>query len=313
MPVNPWLTKGSKHLFDSSTAKLSPNANVSLHPNTSSAPSFLGKRNVKDVFIHASSAGKQLDDEQHIIAFNNRLCTLCSNLDNICIEDGELVDPRVFTGFQTVGFDNEGNNCYQNSVFQVLLMRADSIVSSPLPSLRTLSEETQRVFRASGQSLCSFPDSLFADTLRDAKRCIWVGWFFTGVRSPPRTERSYCNQELHVCRGTVRLPRVLPLLDLRIRRRVSERVPEANIVNRLRMGGDWKWRKTFGTHRGENGRLHNQQHFRDDTPKAGFCWFTEWRVAKHLLSETENGGTVLCDSFLADCGSWRSCFFFRSS
>ena len=119
MPVNPWLTKGTKHLFDSSTSKPPPNANVSLHPNIAASPSSLCKRNVKDVFIHASSTGKQQDDGQRITSFNNRLCTLCSNFDTICIENGELVDPRVFTGFRTVGFDNEGNNCYQNSIFQV--------------------------------------------------------------------------------------------------------------------------------------------------------------------------------------------------
>lgn len=84
-----------------------------------------------------------MDDEQRITAFNNRLCTLCSTGDAICVEDGELVDPHVFTGLRTVGFDNEGNNCYQNSVFQVPLHSGHSVVSSPFPSLRPFSEEAQ--------------------------------------------------------------------------------------------------------------------------------------------------------------------------
>ena len=40
-------------------------------------------------------------------------------MDMICKEGDEMTDFGVFEGYETVGFVNEGNSCYQNSVIQV--------------------------------------------------------------------------------------------------------------------------------------------------------------------------------------------------
>ena len=43
-------------------------------------------------------------------------------MDMICREGDGMTDFGVFEGYETVGFVNEGNNCYQNSVIQVTVL-----------------------------------------------------------------------------------------------------------------------------------------------------------------------------------------------
>ena len=42
-------------------------------------------------------------------------------MNTICMQNEEITDYSVFEGYETVGFMNEGNHCYQNSVLQVIV------------------------------------------------------------------------------------------------------------------------------------------------------------------------------------------------
>ena len=50
----------------------------------------------------------------------NYIDSLRENIGIVCNDKEDNTDFSVFNGYKFIGFLNEGNNCYQNSVLQVL-------------------------------------------------------------------------------------------------------------------------------------------------------------------------------------------------
>ena len=116
-PTNPWLTKGSKHLFDSSTQRLPCNANV----NPVTMNESISQNGRRDYFIHPDAKRDKTMTDELLSILNTVTSSISMNADMIRKENGELVDHSIMKGFNTIGIGNEGNYCYQNSIFQVLL------------------------------------------------------------------------------------------------------------------------------------------------------------------------------------------------
>ena len=114
-PTNPWLTKGSKHLFNSSTQRPASNANV--NPMAMSESSRQSGR--RDYFIHPDVKRDQIMTEELLSTLHTVIGSISMDLDVVTKQNDELVSLSIMKGFDTIGIGNEGNNCYQNSVFQV--------------------------------------------------------------------------------------------------------------------------------------------------------------------------------------------------
>lgn len=116
-PVNPWLSKGTSRLFQGAP-KPSPNASVPK-PELNKQPIVYDKKpTLVDYFIHPPSNEEKCLNES-LSQVRSYIEHIEDDIDLICREGDGITDFRVFDGFETVGFVNEGNNCYQNCVFQV--------------------------------------------------------------------------------------------------------------------------------------------------------------------------------------------------
>ena len=122
-PTNPWLTKGSKHLFNSSTQRLPSNVNV----NPMAVNEISRQSGRRDYFIHPDGKRDQLLTEDVLTTLHTVVSSINMDSDVVTKRDGELVDFSIMKGFDTIGIGNEGNNCYQNSIFQVF--ESDVVVS----------------------------------------------------------------------------------------------------------------------------------------------------------------------------------------
>lgn len=114
-PSNPWLSKGTKHLFNSSTQRLPSNA--ASNPIKLNESSHLSNR--RDYYILPDPVTDISQNEMNLSLLHELVCSLEMDQDKILRREGKLVDQTVMEGFSTVGIVNDGNHCYQNSIFQV--------------------------------------------------------------------------------------------------------------------------------------------------------------------------------------------------
>lgn len=116
-PINPWLSRGTSRLFQGD-AKRSPSTSVPK-PELNKQPIVYDKKpTLVDYFIHPSPTEEKCLNES-LSQVRSYIEHIENDIDLICREEEGVTDFRVFDGFETVGFVNEGNNCYQNCVFQV--------------------------------------------------------------------------------------------------------------------------------------------------------------------------------------------------
>ena len=119
---NPWISKGTKHLFgDSCSSPVNSNPNVLSVQDTGVQ---------KDLFIHSTAKVGETVSESDLYLSRVFLESFQSQIQQMTDEDGKMIDSSVLDGFATIGFVNEGNYCYQNSILQVFIFLALNVVSS---------------------------------------------------------------------------------------------------------------------------------------------------------------------------------------
>ena len=119
---NPWISKGTKHLFgDSCSSPVNSNPNVLSVQDTGVQ---------KDLFIHSTAKVGETVSESDLYLIRVFLESFQSQIQQMTDEDGKMIDSSVLDGFATIGFVNEGNYCYQNSILQVFIFLALNVVSS---------------------------------------------------------------------------------------------------------------------------------------------------------------------------------------
>ena len=119
---NPWVSKGTKHLFgDSHSPPVNSNPNVFCAQETGIH---------KDFFIHSTAKSGEMVSESDLYLIRIFLESLQSQMQQVREKDGKVIDSGVLDGFTTIGFENEGNYCYQNSVLQVIVLFVLNVVSS---------------------------------------------------------------------------------------------------------------------------------------------------------------------------------------
>ena len=112
--VNPWLTKGSSHLFKGTDAKQPINDISCVEPQ-----SPFNNSAVKDYSIRPSSKQPLSDPEERLSMARSFLHQIMNSIKSSSLDSLLSFDYTVFENYSTVGLANEGNNCYQNSVIQV--------------------------------------------------------------------------------------------------------------------------------------------------------------------------------------------------
>lgn len=122
---NPWISKGTKHLFSDSHCSSTYADPVVTNSHETGVQ--------KDYFIHSTAKNEQSVDESQLTKLHLFMESLRSHMDQITEENGAAVDSSVLEGFATIGFENEGNYCYQNSIIQVIVLLHFYIVSSSYP------------------------------------------------------------------------------------------------------------------------------------------------------------------------------------
>ena len=73
----------------------------------------------RDYFIHPDVERDTIRTEELMSTLHTVISSISMDLDVITRQNDELVNLSIMKGFDTIGIGNEGNNCYQNSVFQV--------------------------------------------------------------------------------------------------------------------------------------------------------------------------------------------------
>ena len=116
-PSNPWLSKGTKHLFNSSTQRLPGNA--AANPIKMNESSHLSDG--RNYYIRPDPVTDTSQNEMDFSLLHELIRSLEMDQNNILRKEDKLVDQTVMEGFSTVGIVNDGNHCYQNSIFQVSL------------------------------------------------------------------------------------------------------------------------------------------------------------------------------------------------
>ena len=116
-PTNPWLSKGTSSLFQG-VAKRAPETSTPKPEMNKQSIVYDKKPTLTDYFIHPSSNEEEGLNES-LSQVRSYIENIEGDMDMICKEGDEMTDFGVFEGYETVGFVNEGNNCYQNSVIQV--------------------------------------------------------------------------------------------------------------------------------------------------------------------------------------------------
>ena len=116
-PTNPWLSKGTSSLFQG-VAKRAPETSTPKPEMNKQSIVYDKKPTLTDYFIHPSSNEEEGLNES-LSQVRSYIENIEGDMDMICKEGDEMTGFGVFEGYETVGFVNEGNNCYQNSVIQV--------------------------------------------------------------------------------------------------------------------------------------------------------------------------------------------------
>ena len=83
-----------------------------------------------DLFIHSKAKSGERWSESDLSVIRIYLESIRSQIQVLTEKDGKMVDSGVLDGFATIGFDNDGNYCYQNSILQVLEIFGLNVVSS---------------------------------------------------------------------------------------------------------------------------------------------------------------------------------------
>lgn len=115
-PPNPWLTKGSSQLFSKGSLKSPVNSSPQVHPHSITGDN---KQSYSDYFLQ-SSPKSSISLEECLTETKAIIEDIEKDMNTICMQDEETTNYSVFEGYETVGFMNEGNHCYQNSVLQVV-------------------------------------------------------------------------------------------------------------------------------------------------------------------------------------------------
>ena len=114
--VSPWLSKGSSHILRANTPKPPPNATLPSSANPiSGAPAMF-----RDYTIHYSHTAEEESVEDCFNALRNYVFCVKDNPSMILEDNGKATDSSILDEYETVGLVNECNNCYQNSVLQVV-------------------------------------------------------------------------------------------------------------------------------------------------------------------------------------------------
>lgn len=115
LPENPWLTRGTAHILK---------ANKPVPPPQSTPIQSIssGKSTFKEYSIQSKDFLPQLSIEDSLSAVASFIDSLRDKTTSIYEKNGETTDFSVFDEVETVGFINEGNNCYQNCVIQVSII-----------------------------------------------------------------------------------------------------------------------------------------------------------------------------------------------
>ena len=117
-PPNPWLTKGSSQLFSRGSLKSPVHSAPQVHPHSIDED---GKQSYSDYFIQ-SSGKSSVSLEECLTETKAIMEDIEKDMNAICMQNEKTTDSSVFEGYETVGFMNEGNYCYQNSVLQVSVL-----------------------------------------------------------------------------------------------------------------------------------------------------------------------------------------------
>ena len=112
LPENPWLTRGTAHILKSNKPAQSPPITQNQALQNSKYQYITYSIQSKD-FPSTSSIQDKMPEIIHYID------SLKENIGILCNDKEDTTDFSVFDGYKFIGFVNEGNNCYQNSVLQV--------------------------------------------------------------------------------------------------------------------------------------------------------------------------------------------------
>ena len=115
--VNPWLAKGSMHILEKNSPKVPPSPETSASPIcVCTETKVFQEYNVRFQTMEENLSVSVVED-----SLRSYVTSVTNDLSIILENEGKLTDSSVMSECKTVGLVNECNNCYQNSVIQVLL------------------------------------------------------------------------------------------------------------------------------------------------------------------------------------------------
>lgn len=114
LPENPWLTRGTAHILKANKP-VPPPQSVPIQSISS------GKSTFKEYSIQAKDFLPQLPIEDSLSAVASYIDSIRDSIIDLYEKNEETTGFSVFDEVESVGFINEGNNCYQNCVIQVYI------------------------------------------------------------------------------------------------------------------------------------------------------------------------------------------------
>ena len=93
------------------------NSSPQVHPHSITGDN---KQSYNDYFLQ-SCTKSSISLEECLTETKTIIEDIERDMNTICMQNEEITDYSVFEGYETVGFMNEGNHCYQNSVLQVIV------------------------------------------------------------------------------------------------------------------------------------------------------------------------------------------------
>ena len=137
LPENPWLTKGTAHILKSGKSVNPPQTHESIQLSKKES-------NYKEYSVQSKDFVSTTSPQESLLCVSqyvDSLKTLLNQMDNI------KADFSVFDNYSFVGLINEGNNCYQNCIIQVLSRIDFYIVLTSLSSILFCNIKNQRTAR----------------------------------------------------------------------------------------------------------------------------------------------------------------------
>ena len=114
LPENPWLTKGTAHILKGTRSTVPANCHP-IQPEKSSESLY------KEYSLQSKDFPSSSCPEDCI----TKVACYIDSIKEIYLDSEEQLDKfndySVFDDYESIGFLNEGNNCYQNCVIQCLL------------------------------------------------------------------------------------------------------------------------------------------------------------------------------------------------